>query len=52
MVSYIITVIDREGKRFKTVTSNFYHAMGINLWWGTVWQEVNGKRKMLKRVFN
>lgn len=50
---YVVTGIDRRGKRFSHRYSNFFQAMGINLWNGSVW-EVNpqGKRKLLKRVHN
>ena len=49
---YIITGTDRTGKRFKLKTNNRIHALAINLWRGTVWQVDNGKRRMLKRVYN
>lgn len=40
-------------KRFSTSYSSFNYAMGINLWNGSVWAELdNGKRKLLKRVIN
>lgn len=51
---YHITGVDIYGKRFKVITSNPYHALGINLWRGTVWQLKNGasQRKAIKRVYN
>ena len=34
-------------------TSNFYYAMGINLWNGSVWSlQSNGKWKRIKQVSN
>ena len=49
---YIVTGIKFNGKRFVMHTNNRIHALGINLWRGSVWQEVEGKRKLLKRVRN
>tara|TARA_R110000803_G_scaffold31854_1_gene70609 strand:+ start:1424 stop:1585 length:162 start_codon:yes stop_codon:yes gene_type:complete len=53
-MKYEITgVLYRSNERFKIVTSSLQHAMGINLWRGSVW-EVNedGKRKLIKEVTN
>jgi hypothetical protein len=44
---YIITGILRNGKRFKpihTTTPQHY-----NIWQGSLWEVVNGKRKLIKR---
>jgi hypothetical protein len=51
---YHVTGIDRDGKRFKIETSNPYHALGINLFRGNVWQVKVGqtKRKRIKSVYN
>ena len=49
---YIVTGVDTGGKRFKLVYSDLFWAMGINLWRGSVWKEINGKRTLLKRVYN
>ena len=50
---YHVTGVDRDGKRFKIVTSNKMHAEGINLWNGTVWEvDCDGKRTMIRRVYN
>ena len=50
---YHITGIDRNGRRFLTVrTTNYIHAMGLNLWRGSVWRVSDGKRKLIKRVHN
>lgn len=51
-VKYVVTGVDRQGKRFKLTYSNCLYAMSINLWRGSVWQETNGTRKLLKRVYN
>lgn len=52
MPIYHITGLMTSGTRFKIVTSNYSHAMGINLWRGSVWKVLDGKRKLLKRVYN
>lgn len=49
---YIITGVDVYGKRFRIKTSNYIHAMGINLYNGSVWLLKNGKRTLIKRVVN
>jgi len=49
-VTYEVTGVDRNGKRFKICTDNHIHALGINLWKGTKWLVLpNGKRKILFR---
>jgi len=52
MTLYHVTGVDRSGKRFKIVTSNGMHAVCINIWRGSVWEVTNGKRKLIKRVYN
>ncbi len=43
----------RSNKRFSDRYNSFTHAMCINLWKGSVWAELdNGKRKLIKRVYN
>ena len=50
---YHITGVLVSGKRFKIVTSSFFHAAGINLWRGTVWGvRKNGTRTRLWEVTN
>lgn len=49
---YVVTGVDRRGKRFRITTNSWLHARGINLWRGTKWLERAGKRYMLTRVFN
>ena len=54
ITEYHVTGVDREGKRFKFVFGSRMHALGINLWQGTVWK-VNTetkKRTAIKRVYN
>lgn len=49
---YHVTGVDRDGKRFKLVYENYYMANAINLWRGSVWLVRNGKRHLVKRVYN
>ena len=49
---YIVTGVDRNGKRFRKEFSEPRWAFGINLWRGSVWGLLNGKRKLLNRVYN
>ena len=46
---YIITGKLRNGKRFKpiyTTTPQHY-----NIWQGSLWELINGKRKLIKRYY-
>lgn len=48
---YKVTGILRNGKRFKAIhTSNREHALGINLWSGTVWSWTGTKWAKIKSV--
>jgi hypothetical protein len=51
---YHVTGVLRDGKRFKRiVTDNALHALGINLWLGSVWKvRSDGSRTLVKRVTN
>ena len=51
-MTYHVTGTDRGGRRFKIVTGNYIHALGINMWRGSVWSVTNGKRTLIKRVYN
>jgi len=50
--TYHITGLTTNGHRFRIITNNPFHAMGINLYRGSVWLVRNGKRSLVKRVFN
>lgn len=53
IVSFDVTGIDRDGKRFKDNYISLDHALCINLWNGSVWSVLNtGKRVLIKRVKN
>lgn len=51
---YVVTGILANGRRFQPIrTSNYMHAMMINLFQGSVWEVASdGKRKLLRRVYN
>jgi len=55
---YDITGIDVNGRRFSFSTINYTHAMGYNLWRGSVWKVTKEigtktvKRELIKRVIN
>ena len=49
---YIVTGLDVGGKRFALRTDSYIHAMGINLYQGTVWEIIDGKRKRIKSTYN
>ena len=52
-VTYNVTGVTRNGRRFKIVTSNAIHAAGINLWRGTLWRVLpGGRREIVRRVWN
>ena len=50
--TYLVTGVDTSGKKFSFRHSNVYQAVGINLYNGRVWKIVNGKRILIKKVFN
>jgi len=52
MPKYKITGIDVRGKRFRIFTNSSIHALGINLWNGTVWERNGDSWKVIKRVWN
>lgn len=52
-VRYVVTGVDRSGRRFQKIYSEPQWALGINLWRGSVWeQSPDGKRTLLRRVWN
>jgi len=53
MTNYLITGKTIKGQRFKINTTNYIHAMGINLYNGSVWSiDQNGKKQLIKRINN
>ena len=50
---YLVTgYYARTRKRFTLTYPSLHHAMCINLWRGSVLEVTDGKRKLLKRVYN
>jgi hypothetical protein len=49
---YLVTGVDRNGKRFRITTNTWQHACGINLWRGTKWLVRGKKRFKIQSVFN
>ena len=49
---YHVTGITVDGKRFRIVTPNWYHAAGINLYRGSRWLVRNNKRTLISRCYN
>lgn len=51
---YHVTGRTSDGRRFKRIeTTSRIHALGINLWCGSVWEvRQNGTRKLIKSVVN
>lgn len=50
---YKVTGVTVHGKRFKIETSDRIHALGINLWRGSVWESTSeNKWRLINRVYN
>ena len=47
---YKLTGVDVYGKRFKIETNNRMYALHINLFDWSVWERVDDKWKLIKRV--
>lgn len=47
---YIITGVDAHGKRFKPIHT--YTPQHYNIYNGSIWNIVNDKRKLIKRIIN
>ena len=52
MTRFKITGTDREGKRFKIGTDNAQYALGINVYRGSLWQNIEGTYRLIKRYYN
>ncbi|HEY5606261.1 MAG TPA: hypothetical protein VIL45_07060 [Thermoplasmata archaeon] len=50
--TYAVTGIDVRGRRFRIRTGNPWQALAVNLYRGSVWLVRDGKRKLVKRVWN
>jgi hypothetical protein len=49
---YIVTGIDRSGRRFRKEFSSWFFASCTNVWRGTKWLLRDGKRWRIKSVSN
>jgi hypothetical protein len=50
---YVITGINRMGRRFKITTGNLHYAYGFNVWKGSLWEiQEDGKRKRIHSWYN
>lgn len=49
---YHVTGVDLNGRRFKIVTDNPHWALAINVYRGTVWQVRDGRRRIIRRIYN
>ena len=53
MIKFVVTgVLYNRTKRFRITTDSALYADAINLWRGSVWIVKDGKRKLIKRVWN
>lgn len=50
--SYLVTGVDRLGRRFRMGASNWVQASGINVWQGSRWLIRDGHRYLIQRVYN
>ena len=51
--AYKVTGVDKNGIRFRIETNNRMHALGINLWRGSVWEFTReNKWRLIKRAYN
>lgn len=50
--TYLVTGVDRNGKRFRVSTPNWVHASGINVFRGSKWLVRDGRKVRLVSVFN
>jgi len=49
---FVVTGVDRNGKRFRLVYDSWLMASSVNVWRGNVWLLRNGKRRLLQSTFN
>ena len=50
MAKYVITGVLRNGRRFNPINTDT--PQHYNIWRGTIWKLVNGKRKLVVRIWN
>lgn len=51
---YVLTGVDRNGKRFRKVSDNYFYLKAHNVWRGSLWAwpESTGVRSLLYRWTN
>jgi hypothetical protein len=51
---YVVTGVDRRGKRFRKMFDNLFFAAYINVYRGSLWAQCldTGKRKLLRTTYN
>ena len=52
MTRFKITGTDRSGKRFKIETDIAGFALGINAYRGSLWENIDGTYRLVKRYYN
>lgn len=53
MTKYKVTGVLTNGRRFSAIhTTNLRYALSINLYRGTVWEEVDGHWRKIREVWN
>ena len=52
MSRFKITGTDRSGKRFRIETDNAQYALGINAYRGSLWENIDGTYKLVRRYYN
>ena len=50
MTKYVITGVLKSGKRFDPIHTNT--PQHYNIWNGTIWKIVDGKRKKIRTIYN
>jgi len=49
---YLVTGVDRNGRRFRLCFDSWRQAVGINVWRGTKWLVRGGKRYRIASFYN
>ena len=52
MTRFKIIGTDRSGKRFKIETDIAQFALGINAYRGSLWENIDGTYKLVRRYYN
>jgi len=49
---FLATGVDRQGKRFRIMNSNWNYIRCINIWRGSRWLYRKGERFLIQRIYN